>query len=85
MKSEDFIITTLGKANVDSPLKHSHNEDSPVYKFVKDDERIIYDTSLEYFMKTRESGKRPVPLKSSFLSRLKPKLQLSPAEDCARV
>lgn len=60
MKPEDFIITTLGKANVDSPLKSSRNEDSPVYKFVKDDERIIYDTSLEYYIKTRESGKMPV-------------------------
>lgn len=60
MKYEDFIITSLGKGNVDSPLKHSHNEDSPIYKFVKDDERIIYDTSLEYFMKTRESGEMPV-------------------------
>jgi len=60
MKYEDFIVTSLGKGNVDTPLKHSNKEDSPVYKFVKDDERIIHDTSLEYFLKSRDSGEIPI-------------------------
>ena len=60
MRYEDFIVTSLGKCNVDSPLKQGRKEDSPLYKFVQDDERIIYDTSLENFLKYRESGELPV-------------------------
>lgn len=60
MKYEDFLITTLGKGNVISPLKQSQRADSPVYKFVKDDERILYDVTLESFHKCRESGVIPV-------------------------
>jgi 6-phosphofructokinase 1 len=60
MKYEDFIVTQLGKCNVESPLKHNRKEDSPVYKFVSDEEKIVYDTSLENFIKCRESGDLPV-------------------------
>ena len=60
MNYEDFIIKNLGKENVDSPLKIGRKEDSPIYKFVNDSERIIYDTSLEYFLKCKESGEAPI-------------------------
>jgi 6-phosphofructokinase 1 len=60
MKYEDFLITTLGKGNVITPLKQSQRADSPVYKFVKDDERILYDVSLESYQKCREGGVMPV-------------------------
>jgi 6-phosphofructokinase 1 len=60
MKYEDLLVTTLGKGSVVSPLKVSQREDSPVYKFVNDDERILYDVSLENFLKYREIGEMPV-------------------------
>ena len=60
MKYEDFLITSLGKGNVISPLKQSHKPNSPVYKFVKDDERILYDVSLDHFRKCMDTGKVPV-------------------------
>jgi 6-phosphofructokinase 1 len=60
MKYEDFLITTLGKGNVITPLKSSQRADSPVYKFVKDDERILYDVTLESFQKYKEKGLMPV-------------------------
>ena len=60
MKYEDFIVKTLGKENVDSPLKIGRKEDSHIYKFVNNDERIIYDTSHEYFSKCSASGETPV-------------------------
>jgi len=60
MKYEDFIVKTLGKKNVHSPLKIGRKEDSPIYKFVNDNERIIYDTSLEYFSKCKENGEIPI-------------------------
>lgn len=60
MKYEDFLITTLGKGNVITPLKQSQRADSPIYKFVNDDERILYDVSLESYQKHKEIGVMPV-------------------------
>ena len=60
MKYEDFLVSTLGKAGVVSPLKHTNRPENPVYKFVDDSERIIYDVSLENFRKCHETGELPV-------------------------
>jgi 6-phosphofructokinase 1 len=60
MKYEDFLISTLGKGNVISPLKQSQRSDSPVYKFVKDDERILYDVSVVNFHNCKETGIIPI-------------------------
>ncbi len=60
MKYEDLLVTTLGKGGVVSPLKVSQREDSPIYKFVNDDERILYEVSLENFLKYKESVEIPV-------------------------
>jgi 6-phosphofructokinase 1 len=60
MKYEDFLVSTLGKANVISPLKQSQRPDSPVYKFVKDDERILYDVSVDNFNNCKETGEIPI-------------------------
>jgi 6-phosphofructokinase 1 len=60
MKYEDFIVTTLGKGNVESPLKHSRRVESPIFKFVDDSERILYDVSLENFMKARKTAENPI-------------------------
>jgi 6-phosphofructokinase 1 len=60
MRYEDFIVSSLGKGNVVSPLKHTHRVENPVYKFVNDSERILYDVSLDYFNKCKETGELPV-------------------------
>ena len=60
MKHEDFLISTLGKGGVASPLKHKRSLDSPAYKFVDENERILYDVSLDNFKKCSESGELPV-------------------------
>jgi 6-phosphofructokinase 1 len=60
MKYEDLIVQTLGNGNVISPLKQSQRADSPVYKFVQDSERIIYDVSLDYFEHCKSSEEIPV-------------------------
>ncbi len=60
MKYEDFLVSSLGSGNVISPLKQSHRPNSPVYKFVKDDERILYDVALDSFQKCLDTGKVPV-------------------------
>jgi len=60
MKYEDFLITNLGKCNVISPLKQGRTPNSPVYKFVSDDERILYDVSADSFAKFRDKGLTPI-------------------------
>jgi len=60
MKYEDCLVLTLGKGNVLSPLKNKQRADSPVYKFVDDSERILYDISSGNFDKFKETGELPV-------------------------
>ena len=60
MKYEDFLVTSLGKGGVVSPLNRTHSIDSPVYKFIDDSERILYDVSIEYFNKFRLTDELPV-------------------------
>lgn len=60
MKYEDFLVTSLGKCGVVSPLKSEQREDSPVYKFVEDHERILFDVSAESFSKYHETGEQPI-------------------------
>ena len=60
MKYEDFLVTSLGKGGVISPLKNTQRADNPVYKFVSDNERILYDVSLENFNKCIKTGEIPV-------------------------
>jgi 6-phosphofructokinase 1 len=60
MKYEDFLVPSLGKGGVVSPLKNTQRTDSPVYKFVDESERILYDVSLENFNKCKEAGELPV-------------------------
>jgi len=60
MKYEDLLVTSLGKGGVISPLKNTQRANSPVYKFVSDNERILYDVSLDNFNKCIETGETPV-------------------------
>jgi 6-phosphofructokinase 1 len=60
MKYEDFLVSSLGKGGVVSPLMHTRRAENPVYKFVDDSERILYDVSLENFRICGETGESPV-------------------------
>ncbi len=60
MKYEDFLVKTLGKCGVISPLKATQREDSPLYTFVQDNERILYDVRAESFNYYRDMGELPV-------------------------
>jgi 6-phosphofructokinase 1 len=59
MKYEDFLVESLGKGNVISPLKNKQRDDSPVYKFVNDSERILYDISVDN-NKLKDTSETPV-------------------------
>jgi 6-phosphofructokinase 1 len=59
MENSDFNVKTLGKGSVVSPLKQAVRNYSPLYKFVEDSERILYDVSLENFNNCRSAGTEP--------------------------
>jgi 6-phosphofructokinase 1 len=60
MQYEDFLVTSLGKGNVISPLKQSQRPANPVYKFIDDDERVLYDVSAENYEHCKMTGEMPV-------------------------
>lgn len=60
MKYEDFLVASLGRENVVSPLKQKQGLASPVYKFVNDDDRVIYDVSAENYEHCKMTGEIPV-------------------------
>jgi 6-phosphofructokinase 1 len=60
MKYEDFIIPTLGKCNLVTPLKLGRTPDSPVYQFVDEEDRVLYDPSVASFIKHAKTGTQPV-------------------------
>ena len=45
MKYEDFLVSSLGKGGVVSPLRHTRHAENPVYKFV-DDKNEFYTMYL---------------------------------------
>jgi 6-phosphofructokinase 1 len=60
MKPEEFLIPSLGNGHVVSPLKQSNREPSPAYRFVADNDRILFDTSVANFNKCVRTGESPV-------------------------
>lgn len=59
MKPEDFDIKELGKASVRSPLS-DESRAKPIFGFVTDKDRILYDTSLAKFEKCLKNGDIPI-------------------------
>lgn len=57
---DDFIVKSLGNGNLISPLKLAQRPDSPVYKFVEDSERILYEVSEDSFEEYKSSGVKPI-------------------------
>ncbi len=60
MHYEDFLVASLGRSNVASPLKTGQANEPQVYRFVGDDERVIYDVSSENYEHCRTTGEKPV-------------------------
>jgi 6-phosphofructokinase 1 len=60
MNHNDFEVKALGKGTVKSPFKQSFRDNGLVYEFVKDSDRVLYDTSLENFLTCQKSGNTPI-------------------------
>jgi len=60
MTHEDFIVKTLGRTNIKSPLLQTVKNYTPLFKFLEEDERILYDVSLANFKLCLEKGEIPL-------------------------
>jgi len=60
MEYEDILTISLVKGDVISPLKHKHCTDHPVFKFVNDSERILFDALLNDLNKCMEKTEKPL-------------------------
>ncbi|MBD3410522.1 MAG: ATP-dependent 6-phosphofructokinase [Ignavibacteriales bacterium] len=60
MKSEDFIVKTIGKQTISSPLKLSKVIGDGVYDYITPDDRILFDTSLKNYRRCVENGETPI-------------------------
>ncbi len=60
MVHEDFIVKSLGKASVKSPLKLSQSEEDKMYDYINDSDRILHNSTLENFIKCKENNETPI-------------------------
>ncbi len=58
----DLSIPRLGEAKIRSPLKLSTHHGDRVANFVADEEKILYDISLDHCLECRANGKQHMPL-----------------------
>jgi len=59
MKPEDFIVKELGRYTMRSPL-NGESLCRPMFRFVTDRDRILYDTTLAGFEKNRAENRVPL-------------------------
>lgn len=60
MEHADLVVKTLGNCSVKSPLKQLAKNEGVVYEFLKDSDRVLYDASLENFIRCKENGDVPL-------------------------
>jgi 6-phosphofructokinase 1 len=56
----NFEVNTLGKSTFKSPISLGYDKGDGIYNYVKEDQRIIFDRSLENFVKHKDDGIMPV-------------------------
>ena len=65
MDHSDFQVKSLGVAKIKSPLLQAVRNYSPLYKFIDDSERILYDISLENYNSCMNSGQQPLSIEKA--------------------
>jgi 6-phosphofructokinase 1 len=59
MDHNDFIVKSVGKGTIKSPIKQSEREHAPLYRFVEDSERVLVDVTLDTFNQSLKTGILP--------------------------
>ncbi len=60
MNLKDFEVPVIGKCRVKSPLNLSNYAGQRVFQYIKDNERILYDTTLDYFKECQKNNIEPI-------------------------
>ena len=55
-----FEISTLGECTVKSPLQLGYEKGDGIYNYIKDNERILFDRSIESFLKHKDEDSLPL-------------------------
>ncbi len=59
LQHEDFQVKRMGKCTVQSPLMLSHFSGDGIYNYLTDDDRILYDASLNHFLESKKNNTIP--------------------------
>jgi len=60
MTHEDLNVKVLGDRLVKSPLKPSLHTDGQSFGFIENEDRVLFDASLDQFYRCRETGETPI-------------------------
>ena len=60
MTHEDFEVKVLGNGTIKSPLKPSFHTAGLSFGFIENDDRVLFDPSLENFKHCQETGETPI-------------------------
>lgn len=58
--ADDFMIKSLGKCSVKSPLNLSKVKGDGIFNYIEDSDKILYDITLENFLKYKNKDKLPL-------------------------
>ncbi len=64
-QSEDFIVETLGSCKIKSPLGFSNINKEGIFDYIKNDERVLFNTSLENFLTHKKNNTTPISFEKS--------------------
>src|ERR1035437_4969900 len=60
MTHEDFEVKVLGNGTITSPLKPSIHSEGLSFGFIENDDRVLFDASLEHFKRCQVTGENPI-------------------------
>jgi len=60
MTHEDLIVKELGPGTIKTPLKPSFQPDGLTYGFMDEEDRVLYDATMENFKRCQASGETPL-------------------------
>lgn len=60
MTHQDLIVQILGDQSIKSPLKPSLHPDRQSFGFIENEDRVLFNASLEHFHQCRQTGDTPL-------------------------
>jgi 6-phosphofructokinase 1 len=60
MENSEYDIPILGKRTLKSPLNLSQTEGDGLFEYVTDEDRVVYDTTLQNYIRCRDKGELPI-------------------------